>query len=214
MRPRERLWTHGVDVLSAAELLALVLGCGSSGQSAIELASSLLADYGGLERLAAARPEELAAHRGIGVAKAAALLGALRLGRLLESEPRSQVCRTASELAELVRPHLSDLRTERTLVVVLDAGHRVRRTVVLTDGAVDRSLLPVREVLNAVLRNDGRAFAIAHNHPSGDLEPSPADIEATRAVASAAQVVGLRFLDHVIVAGGHWLSLRDRGLLA
>lgn len=203
-----------MGALSASELLALVLRCGSSGQSAVELAASLLAEYGGLTRLAAARPEELASHRGVGVAKAAALLGALRLGRLVESETPTRFCRTASDLAELVRPRLADLRQERTLVVVLDAGHRLRRIVSLTDGAVDRSLLPVREVLNATLRNDGRAFAIAHNHPSGELAPSPADVEATRVVASAAQVVGLRFLDHIIVAGNNWLSLRDQGLLS
>lgn len=200
--------------MSASELLALVLRCGSSGQSAVELAASLLTEYGGLARIAAARPEELAAHRGMGTAKAAALLAALRLGRLVDSEAPARLCRTAPDLAQLVRPRLSDLRQERTLVVVLDAGHRLRRIVTLTDGAMDRSLLPVREVLNAVLRNDGRAFAIAHNHPSGDLTPSAADVEATRAVAAGAQIVGLRFLDHIIVAGSNWLSLSEKGRLS
>lgn len=214
VRPRERLWARGVDALSTPELLALVLRCGCPGESAVDLAASLLAEYRELSRLASARPEELAARRGVGVAKAAAVLAALRLGRLLDSETPAPFCRTAADLANLVRTHLSDLRHERTLVVVLDAGHRLRRIVTLTDGSVDRSLLPVREVLNATLRNDGRAFAVAHNHPSGELEPSAADLEATRALAAGAQAVGLRFLDHLIVAGSGWLSLRETGYLS
>ena len=80
----------------------------------------------------------------------------------------------------------------------------------LTDGSIDRSLLPVREVLNAVLRNDGSAFALAHNHPSGDLTPSPQDLRSTEAVALAAPIVGLKFLDHLIVTDSAWLNLTPR----
>src|SRR6266540_2448642 len=82
--------------------------------------------------------------------------------------------------------------------------------VALTDGSIDRSLLPVREVLNAVLRNDGAAFALAHNHPSGDLTPSPQDLRSTEAVALAAPIVGLRFLDHLIVTDSAWINLTPR----
>lgn len=146
IRPRERLWARGVDALSTTELLALILRCGCPGESAVDLAASLLTEYHGLSGLAASRPEELAARRGVGVAKAAAILAAVRLGRLLDSEASASPCRTAADLAKLVRPHLGDLRHERTLVVILDAGHRLRRIVTLTDGSVDRSLLPVREV--------------------------------------------------------------------
>jgi DNA repair protein RadC len=102
------------------------------------------------------------------------------------------------------------LRRERVLVLVLDAGNRVQRVVALTEGSIDRSLLPVREVLNAVLRNDGVAFALAHNHPSGDLTPSSQDLRSTEAVALAAPIVGLRFLDHLIVTDSAWLNLTPR----
>lgn len=87
-------------------------------------------------------------------------------------------------------------------MIVCDAANRPLRTVVVSDGAIDRSLMPVREILNAVLRWDGRAFAVAHNHPCGSLEPSDADVAATQHVAGAAGVVGLRFLGHIVVAGG------------
>jgi len=96
------------------------------------------------------------------------------------------------------------------LVIVLDAGNRMLRLVTLTDGSVDRSLLPVREVLNAVLRNDGVAFGLAHNHPSGDPTPSAQDLRATAQVEEAARVVGLRFLDHLIVTNVSWSSSRRK----
>jgi DNA repair protein RadC len=206
-RPRERLWRRGAGALSTPELIALVLRQGHRGQSVLELASRLLAEYGSLDRLATAHPEELAARPGVGPTKAAALLAALQLSRDLGArEPRAMI-RGPEDLAAIAGRELHGLRHERVLVLVLDAGNRVDRVVRLTDGSVDRSLLPVREVLNAVLRNDGVAFALAHNHPSGDLEPSQLDRYATKAVSHAAPVVGLRFLDHLIVGDGGWVAV-------
>lgn len=209
-RPRERLWRKGVAALSNAELLALVLRQGRSGESALQLAARLLAEHGGIDRLASAGAEELAAFSGVGPAKAAALVAAFQLSRNVGGEPLPETVRRPDDLAVIARQELAGLRRERVLVLVLDAGNRVQRVVSLTDGSVDRSLLPVREVLNAVLRNDGTAFALAHNHPSGDLTPSPQDLHSTEAVALAAPIVGLRFLDHLIVTDAAWLNLTPR----
>jgi DNA repair protein RadC len=93
------------------------------------------------------------------------------------------------------------------VVLVCDAANRLRRTVVVSEGSIDRSLVPVREILNAVLRHDGRAFALAHNHPSGDPGPSDADRRATTEVRAAAGVAGLRFLGHVVVAAEGWRAI-------
>lgn len=106
---------------------------------------------------------------------------------------------------------------ERLLVLVCDAGNRLRRATVITEGTADRLLIPVREVLALVLQHGGRAFAVAHNHPSGDTTPSSSDIEGTRALSTAAKTVGLRFLGHVIVADGRWQAVgsaevRERGV--
>ncbi len=207
-RPRERLWRRGVTALSDAELIALVLRQGRVGESALDLAAGLLAEYGGLDRLSTARAEELAARPGLGPAKAAALLAALQLARQLWRADAPVAIRRPEDLAAVAHGELSGLRRERVLVIVLDAGNRVRRVIVLSEGSVDRSLLPVREVLNAVLRNDGVAFALAHNHPSGDPTPSQQDLRATVDVQTAAHLVGLRFLDHVIVGDGETLSVR------
>jgi DNA repair protein RadC len=209
-RPRERLWRKGAAALSDAELIALVLRQGRVGESALDLAAGLLAEYGSLDRLATATSEELATRPGVGRAKATALLAAFQLGRNLGSGRVPTTVRRPDDLAAIALQELAGLRRERVLVLVLDAGNRVQRVLAITDGSVDRSLLPVREVLNAVLRNDGVAFALAHNHPSGDLTPSSQDLRSTEAVALAAPVVGLRFLDHLIVTDSAWLNLTPR----
>lgn len=214
VRPRERLWRCGADALSDAELLALVIRVGHRGQNALEAAHVLLAEWGGLPGLRGAEPEELARRTGIGPAKAAGLVAALALGRRTGRSRVAHRLRQAADLVALVDPELRGARRERVVVVILDSGHRVRKVVRITEGGADRSPLHVREILNLVLRNDGRAFAVAHNHPSGDPEPSAADVEGTRALAAAASVVGLRFVDHVVVADGGWISLRGRGHLA
>jgi DNA repair protein RadC len=209
-RPRERLAARGSEALTESELVALVLRSGTRNVSALDLAASLLAEYGSLGALATARPEELAGRTGIGAAKAAALVAAFQLGRLADSRELPLVLRGPDDVAEVARRELKGLRRERVLVLVCDAANRLRRTVVVSEGAIDRSILPVREVLNAVLRHDGRAFAIAHNHPSGDVEPGEADCRATREIGAAARIIGLRFLGHVVVSDSDDRSVRLR----
>lgn len=203
-RPRERLLAHGVEPLGERELLALVIRNGARGVNALDLAAELLADYGSLRDLAATRPEELASKCGIGIAKAAAVVAAFELGRRVDQTDTTAVLRGPEDVAEIARGKLAGLRRERVLVIVCNSANRVVRTETVSEGSIDRSLMPVREILNAVLRHDGRAFAIAHNHPSGDPEPSEADRRATADVREAATAVGLRFLGHVVVCRDGW----------
>ncbi len=207
-RPRERLLARGVEALSERELLALLLGKGRRGESALDLAAALLAEHGGLAGVAAARPEELARRPGIGPAKAATLAAAFRLGLLASGRVEAPVLRTAADAAAVALRELAHTRRERVVVLVCDARNRLLRVVPVAEGSVDRAPLPVREVLNAVLRHDGRAFAVAHSHPSGDPEPGEEDVRATEQLAAAARTVGLRFLDHLVVGGGEWRSAR------
>jgi DNA repair protein RadC len=204
-RPRERLLRRGVEALTERELLALVLRNGAPGENAIDVASALLAEFGSLAAIARARPEELARRRGVGTAKAAALVAAFQLGRRAASDPETApVLRSATAVAAVARPELDGLRRERVLVLVCDGANRLRKVVTVSEGATDRALISTREVLQAVLRHDGRAFALAHNHPAGDPEPSEADRDATVAVAAAARSVEVRFLGHIIVGGNQW----------
>lgn len=191
--------------MSDRELLALVLRNGTRGESALDLASGLIADYGSLAALAAALPEELERRPGVGAAKAAALIAAFQLGRRAATPVATGlVLRSPDDVAAAARSELVGRRRERVVVLVCDGANRLRHTVVVAEGSIDRSLVPVREILNAVLRHDGKAFAVAHNHPSGDPTPSEADCQATSELVKAAGTLGLRFLDHVIVGQNAW----------
>lgn len=204
-RPRERLLRRGVEALTERELLALVLRNGAPGENAVDLAASLLAEFGSLAAIAQAYPEELARRRGVGPAKAAALVAAFQLGRraAVVSE-MAPLLRSAEVVVAVARAELAGLRRERVLVLVCDRSNRLRKTVAISEGTVDKALVSTREVLQAVLRHDGRAFALAHNHPGGSAEPSVADVEVTAAIAAAARAVEVRFLGHMIVAGDEW----------
>jgi DNA repair protein RadC len=107
----------------------------------------------------------------------------------------------------IARAELDGLRRERVLVLICDAAHRLRRIVIVSEGTIDNALVPIREILNAVLRHDGRAFAVAHNHPCGQLAASKADRLATTNLRRAASVVGLRFLTHIVISAGDWLAV-------
>lgn len=203
-RPRERLVALGPAALSEHELLAIVLRGGGRGVTASDLAGSLLSWGGGLRAIASARPEELVDLAGIGLARASALVAAFELGRRVGMPDERVVLRGVEDVAKIAQHHLGGLLRERVIVLVCDGAHRVRRVVTVSEGGMDRSLVPVREILNAVLRHDGRAFALAHNHPSGDAEPSAADLRANGEVREAAKVSGLRFLGHVVVAENAW----------
>jgi DNA repair protein RadC len=210
-RPRERLVELGPESLADAELLAVLLGTGARGASALALAHALLAEYGGPPGLARALPEELARRPGVGPVKAARVAAAFGLGRRLGGPLRGVVVSSTADVAEVVRPWLVDARRERVVLVVCDAGLRVRRAFVLTEGASDECLLPVRDVLTAVLLHDGASFAVAHNHPSGGVRPSAADERVTGVLADGAEAVGLELLAHLVVAGRSWRACEPRG---
>lgn len=204
-RPRERLAAQGSGALSDRELLALVLRNGARGESALDLASGLLAEYGSLTALAAALPEELERRPGVGAAKSAALVAAFQLGRRAATPiATGLVLRSPDDVAAAAKSHLAGRRRERVVVLVCDGANQLRNTVVVAEGSIDRSLVPVREILNAVLRYDGKAFAVAHNHPNGDPTPSEADRRVTLELSAAADAVGLRFLDHVVLGEDRW----------
>jgi DNA repair protein RadC len=208
--PSDRLTRRGVDALGAEELIALILQAGHRGQNGLETARRLASDFGSISRLGRAGPEELTASSGMTPEQAAALVSSFRLARLAASDPVPLRMRSAADVAAVAMRELGSATRERAIVLVCDAANHLRQIVPVTEGSIDRAFLPVREILNAVLRHDGRAFAVAHNHPSADPSPSQADVWCTDKLRTAARVVGLRFLDHVIVAGPSWYSLLNR----
>ena len=207
-RPRERLASHGAATLSDVELVAIQLGSGSRGRTALQLAADLLAEFGGPGGLSRAGLDELARYTGVGPAKASRIVSAFALGdrSRLPTSDRPQL-RTSADIAAIAGPRISRARTEQVLLLVADGAHRLTRVITVATGGATSSALPVREVLALALRHDAVAFAVSHNHPSGAVEPSAADLTVTRRLREAADQVGLRLLDHVIVAGDRWCSV-------
>lgn len=188
-------------------MLALLLGSGTAGTDAIELAGRLIVNHDGLSRLANAPVGALQQLPGMGPAKAARVAAAFELARRAGLEPERSLITGSGDLAAVAAPLLRGLRHERVVVGACDSGGRVLRIVPLTEGAVDRSLIPLRDVLSTVLTAGGTAFGVAHNHPSGSLQPSEPDVRVTARLRKAAETVGLRFLNHIIVTASGWARI-------
>lgn len=214
-RPRERLLQNGPGVLSDTELLALLLGSGRSGASSIEVAGELLARFGSLREAGLARAQELTLLKSVGPAKAASLMAAFELGRrAAQRNVPSLRINGPAEIAAAAATHVSDPRREEVFVVALSAGNRLRRVERIGVGGDSSCRVEVREILGVAFRFESPAFGLVHTHPSGDLKPSAADVSFTIEVRNAAHQLGIRLLDHVIVAGTRWASLRELGHLA
>jgi DNA repair protein RadC len=211
-RPQERLLARGAQALSDAELLALLLRTGGRGQSAVELARQVQAraeQAGGLAALGAGGLMRLP---GLGPAKAALLLAAVELGRRSACTPVSPGERilTSRQAYEACRAELEACPQESLLVLALDAKHRLlgRKTVSL--GTLTQSLVHPREVFRPALEWNAAAVLVAHNHPSGDPQPSAEDHQVTRRLRQAAALLGLGLLDHLVVGKGIYFSYADR----
>ncbi len=203
-RPRERLAERGTDALGDRELLALLISTGVRGKGAHEVAEGLLDRFGSLTAIGRATVAELSAVAGIGTAKASSLVAGFELARRAEQTERPRRLLATTDIAAVARSLLSHHNRERLIVISCDAALRILGTDRLSDGAADQTLFPLREIIVAVLRRDGRSFALAHNHPSGDTTPTPEDVSATQAAIDAAALTGLGFLDHVIVTEKEW----------
>lgn len=205
-QPRERLMSLGPGALSDSELVAIHLGTGRRGEGVLALARSLLIEWGGVAGLARADVDELSRTPGVGAAKACRLVAAFALAdRVTPGE--GVVVRSSADVAGIAAARIGRARQEHVLLFVIDGTNRVRRVMTVATGSANGSIVPVREALSFALRHDALAIALAHNHPGGDVTPSAADVAATDRVRRACSEVGLRFLDHVIVAGDGWSSV-------
>lgn len=213
-RPRERLVVYGEAALSNAELLAILLRVGVAGQNVLTLSTSLLRDFGGLIGLANAGIGELIAVRGVSTAKAAQLKAALELGRrLLLASPdfRPQIT-SPSDAANLLMLEMGALPQENLRTILLDTKNRVLSSPTVYVGNVNSSIIRVAEVFRDAVRSNATAIIVAHNHPSGDPTPSPEDVQVTRSIVQAGQLLGIDVLDHLVIGHHRFVSLKERGL--
>ena len=214
-RPRERLLAQGPASLSDAELVALFIGTGPRGKSALEVARELLARFGRLSRLLSAAHGELGEVPGVGAARCAQIAAVMELARRALSEEMKSRDSLASPAAVrgYLRLHMQDLGHECFYCVFLDAQNRVIAASELFRGTLTQTSVYPREVVKHALRHNAAAVILAHNHPSGVAEPSRADEFLTQTLKSALQLVDVRVLDHLVVARSGVVSFAERGLL-
>lgn len=215
-RPREKLLYKGAATLSDAELLALILrnGDATSGTSALDQGRLLLQRFTSLQTLAMATTAELCDLPGIGPAKAAELQGVFELARRYQSislKPGDRYT-SSSEVFSHYHARLRERKKEVFISLLLDSKNRLIREICVSEGSLNASLVHPREVFSPAVRESAAAVLFIHNHPSGDPAPSREDLELTRRLREAGELMGIRVLDHIIIGNGQYVSFADRGL--
>ena len=218
-RPRERLLQLGAGALSEAELLALILGSGDpcSGRSALDLGRELLLVFKALRTLADASCVELQRVKGVGPAKSTCIKAAFELARrtAIEQRPMESFTRftSAGQVFEHLNCEFRDRRKEYFLALLLDGKNRIICRAQISEGSLNQSIVHPREVFNVAVRASAAAMILLHNHPTGDPSPSAEDLEVTRRLCEAGQLMGIRVLDHIIIGDNAFYSFADQGVL-
>jgi DNA repair protein RadC len=214
LRPRERLLEAGPSALSDGELLGLLFGIGSREKTAVELASEVISEAGGLHGLYDVSVHELMEVNGIGEAKTCIILAAVELGRRIGQvrNPGRPVISSPADVDRLLRGRIANLDRENFIVVLLNTKNEVIGTPLVSVGTLSAALIHPREVFKPAIRSSAASVILAHNHPSGTVEPSREDSEVTRRLGEAAAILGIEVLDHVIVGDGHF-SMKEHGIL-
>jgi len=214
-RPRERLLEDGPQHLSEAELLGILIGKGTRNKTAIDLGRELLERYESLPRLFSRSPSELMLVKGVGAAKAAILSAAFELVRRVQSgkDTDKPTFKKSSDVATHYLPLLRDLRKEVFKVLLLNRANRLVKEVSVSEGTLDASIVHPRDVFREALLEPAAAVILIHNHPSGNPSPSEEDLRITRQLVEAGRLLGIKVLDHIILAGDVHRSLADEGLI-
>lgn len=206
----------GAARMSDVELVAIILGTGSRGESSLRLAERLVTRYEKVGRLGAAEIEELAEIEGMGPAKAAQVLAAVELGKragheLVTGKPMLD---SPDKVAGFLMPTMRYLETEHFTALIVNNKNQLIKSVDIAIGSLSAAIIHPRELYKAAIRANGAGLIAAHNHPSGDTTPSREDIVLTRRLAEAGRIIGIELIDHVIIGDGRWLSLKEKGFLA
>ena len=213
-RPRERLVKFGEQALSAQELLQLILGRGVAGESVAVTAQKLLAQFGSLQKLAEASIEELSSIKGIGLAKAAQIKAAFEISRRLSTQTlsyKSKELTDPEKVYRLIKSKLKDYHKEHFYIIALNSrGHSIAEVSV---GSLNASVVHPREVFAEAIKNKAASVVFAHNHPSGDSEPSEDDLMLTKKLVESGKILGIEVIDHIIVVKDEFFSFKNKGLI-
>lgn len=208
-RPIPRLLDVGTAALADTELLAILIQADT-----LDAAAQLLHRFGGWHGLARATPAELQQQGGIGPARCAQIKAALEIGRrqLLACAAARFLIRAPADAADLLMLEMGHLDQEHFRTILLDTKNRVQQIVTVYIGTLDSAHVRVCEVFKVAVQRNSAAIILAHNHPSSDPEPSPQDVQVTRDVVQAGQLLGITVLDHLVIGQGRFISMRERGL--
>ena len=214
-RPREKMASLGAEALSNAELLAILIGSGSTKESAVDLMKRVLADSkNNLNTLGKMSIHELCQYNGIGEAKAITILAACELGkrRQMESPEERPDLGTATRLYNYMHPIMQDLDVEEFWVLLLNQHYRLIKKVRISHGGITETAVDIRIIMKEAVLANTTILAVGHNHPSGNLKPSRQDDELTKNIKRACELMHIHFLDHVIITDGQYYSYHESGL--
>ena len=213
-RPRERLVKLGAQALSAQELLQLILGRGVAGESVAVSAQKLLTQFGSLQKLAEASIEELSSIKGIGLAKAAEIKAAFEIARRFSTQTpsyKSKELTDPEKVYRLIKSKLKDYHKEHFYLIALNSrNHSIAE---ISIGSLNSVVVHPREVFAEAIKNKAASVIFAHNHPSGDPEPSEDDLLLTKKLVESGKILGIEVIDHIIIAQENFFSFRDKGLI-
>ena len=215
-QPREKLRDKGPQALSNAELLAILIGSGTPGTSAVELMQQVLKNCkNNLNTLGKMTIRQLMDYKGIGEAKAITILTACELGKRRQQETPEERpdLSTATKIYNHMQPVLQDLNVEEFWVLLLNQHYRLIRKMRISSGGITETSVDIRIIIKEAVLANATILAVCHNHPSGSLAPSKADEELTKAIQRACELMRIHFMDHVILTDGQYLSFHEIGKL-
>jgi DNA repair protein RadC len=214
-KPRERLQQVGSENLTSAELLAVILGVGSQGETVTDTAQRMLQKFGGLQGISRATVEELRKVRGVGVAKACRLKAVFELAnrRDIETGKKTKaVIKTPEEAYNQLKARALDKQKEFFWAIFLDTRNQAIKTAEISVGSLDSSIVHPRELFKEAVAASASSVIIAHNHPSGNPEASQDDIQLTRRLMEVGKIMGIEIVDHIILGDGRFVSLKREGM--
>ncbi len=215
-RPREKLLQKGAAALSNSELLAILLRTGVEGVSAIDLARQIIEKFGTFRNMSHTDMREWKEFKGLGPAKIAQIQAALEIGRRfreVEAKAPQQKIKAAQNVVEILGPQMRDRKTEVFKVVYLNAANRIIDISDAAAGTVNSAMPIVREIIHLALQKYSTAIICVHNHPSGNILPSPEDKKFTQELSAAGKLLGIKMLDHIIIGDGNFFSFAEEGLM-
>jgi len=207
-RPRERLKREGIQVLSDAEILAVILQKGTREENVIDMSNRLISTYG-IDKLSSCSLQELQQIKGVGEAKAMQILAAFELQKRTRNNKTNKIIKCAKDVFEYCKPKLSHLQKEHFMILHLDTRNKIIKDETVSIGTLNSSLIHPREVFKSAIKESANSIILVHNHPSGDPEPSPEDKEVTEIISKAGELLNIKFLDHVIIGKDKWFSFES-----